>query len=676
MQFSQKQVQTITGRIKTLEKLATMLASKGVKVVWGGKECFTNGQTVHIAGFDPEKMLDIKFFRKVLAFVSHEAFHPRYGMDSVNYTIDKPQIWHHMLNIVEDGRINTMGAKEFPGVKSVLMEGYVSLLEDGAYNPPMLDSHPAHVLTNWAILNVIAHVMGFSRFEQNELIARDVASQVFTPGFVNRTDVLLATIPTLQSSYECFVLVEKIMTVLDDEMEEKKKDEAKQQAKQRREAKKQQKAQSDDSPQSPKPDSADSEQGEDDSDDSTQSMTDDSDSQSEPTNDPASDSSDTGDDQEGDTATQASDGDDDADNQPSSDSETEDGQDQLDDDSSADNDQQDLDDDQASDSCSDGSDDTGTGDQLSGNDCSNGDAQKVPSAKTVIKALQKVDDDDVFHDGLASMAEELERIAVTTGSIALNKHPPFYQGKGAYDVSQQVKSKAHQVGQRVRSIVQSINEVPMVAGFIGDELMVQNVARMRFGESRLFTDTTYSQAPNVAFHILLDNSGSMHGSKIQVAKDATASTLLALESIPGVSAALTVFPAMHDSLGASSAVIYKKHSEKARLAISRFGCVNSMGTTPCTEAMGVAIEDLKQRVELRKVMLIITDGEPDEVDGCMASYKLAKMLGMEVYGIGIFGAYDLPDFTDSYQVIHSLDDLPKAMQDITKNSTLSNLMAA
>lgn len=61
MQFSQKQVQTITGRIKTLEKLATMLASKGVKVVWGGNECFTDGKSVHIAGFDPEKMLDIKF---------------------------------------------------------------------------------------------------------------------------------------------------------------------------------------------------------------------------------------------------------------------------------------------------------------------------------------------------------------------------------------------------------------------------------------------------------------------------------------------------------------------------------------------------------------------------------------------------------------------------------------
>jgi cobalamin biosynthesis protein CobT len=300
----------------------------------------------------------------------------------------------------------------------------------------------------------------------------------------------------------------------------------------------------------------------------------------------------------------------------------------------------------------------------------------VPSAKTVIKALQKADDDDVFHDGLASMAEELEEIAKISGSITLNKHPPFYQGKGAYDVSQQVKSKAHQIGQRVRSIVQSINEVPMVAGFIGDELMVQNVARMRFGESRLFTDTAISQAPNVAFHILLDNSGSMQGRKIQVAKDATASTLLALESIPGVSVALTVFPAITDSSGASSAVVYKKHSEKARISISRFDRINSMGSTPCAEAMGVAVEDLKQRMELRKVMLIITDGAPDDVTGCMATYKLAKMLGMEVYGIGIFAEYDLPKFTDSYQVIRSLDELPKAMQDITKNNTLSNLMAA
>jgi hypothetical protein len=623
MQFTKKQVETIKSRINTLEKLATMLASKGVNVVWGGNSCYTNGKTVNIAGFDPEKILENRFYRKVLAFIAHEAFHPRYGMDGVNYTQGKPDVWHSMLNVVEDGRINTAGMREYLGIKSVLRDGYESLLEEGSYESPTAQHNPAAVLTGWAILNVIAYSMGFEKFVENEKKAREVAAQVFTPGFVNRADVLLSEVPSVPTSFDGYLLVEKIMSALDEELEEKKKEESKQQAKQRREQKKQQQQSTEEEQQSGQQDQ-DAEQS------GGQSS---SNSQDEQDDQPTGGSS---------------------------------GQNDAVQDTDSEDDQQ-TSSKQQSEKTSNASEQQSKG---------TGADDSIPSAKEVIKALNRADQDDAYGDPMEAMKQLLDSEAHETGSVCLNKKPPIRVTKGDGQITQPVKSKAFQLGQRIRAMVQSINEVPMTPGFVGDELMVQNLARMPYGESRLFVDTVMSQAPNVAFHVLLDNSGSMSGEQIKVAKESVVSTMLAIETIPGASCALTVFPAQ-DGSGYHSAVVYKQHHEKARVAATRLdSSVRGTGGTPLTEAMGVAIEDLRARKELRKVMLIVTDGNPDDTQSCIASYKMAKLFGMEVYGIGIFGSFALPRFTDSYQVIHSLDELPIAMQNITKNSTLVNLQAA
>nr|WP_276570278.1 VWA domain-containing protein [Thiocystis minor] len=59
------------------------------------------------------------------------------------------------------------------------------------------------------------------------------------------------------------------------------------------------------------------------------------------------------------------------------------------------------------------------------------------------------------------------------------------------------------------------------------------------------------------------------------------------------------------------------------------------GGTPLTQALWYAAADLLQRQERKRVILVMTDGKPDDVIGATNIIEQCQATGIEIAGIGI-----------------------------------------
>ena len=113
---------------------------------------------------------------------------------------------------------------------------------------------------------------------------------------------------------------------------------------------------------------------------------------------------------------------------------------------------------------------------------------------------------------------------------------------------------------------------------------------------------------------------------------------LALDSIKACNSALTVFPCYANRDRASQAVLL--HGEKISAStLKRFAGLDVGGTTPLSEALCNVAMALSQTKEKRKIVIVITDGRPDNIAQSAEILRRLKSSGVEVFGIGI--VYDV-----------------------------------
>jgi cobalamin biosynthesis protein CobT len=139
-------------------------------------------------------------------------------------------------------------------------------------------------------------------------------------------------------------------------------------------------------------------------------------------------------------------------------------------------------------------------------------------------------------------------------------------------------------------------------------------------------------APNTAVHLLVDLSFSMAGGADRVALDAAMALALALEPLRGVSCAVTAFPGLHGSPTRVTRI--QSHGERVRGRAGAFvQCAR--GGTPLTGALWYAAADLLARPQARKVLLTLTDGQPDDRASAADLVARATASGLEMIGVGI-----------------------------------------
>ncbi len=198
--------------------------------------------------------------------------------------------------------------------------------------------------------------------------------------------------------------------------------------------------------------------------------------------------------------------------------------------------------------------------------------------------------------------------------------------------------------------------------------------RLVIGDARVFVHRTRRTAPNTAIHLLVDTSASMseevrrkdgtRTTRCDIALRSALALALALETIPGVSLAVTCFPA-----NLAGAAIVLQHGERVRANAGRFAQV-ATGGTPMAPAMWYAASVLLSRREPRKVMMVLTDGMPDNEQSTRDIAMRCGAAGIEVIGIGI----ELPAVTalfSSSVVINETGELRKALFDLVQRTLIA-----
>lgn len=189
--------------------------------------------------------------------------------------------------------------------------------------------------------------------------------------------------------------------------------------------------------------------------------------------------------------------------------------------------------------------------------------------------------------------------------------------------------------------------------------------RLSTGSPRVFQKRASVHKLDTAVHILLDSSGSMHGESIKLAVQACYAVGKALEHLSGISLGITSFPAYRD--GKIGVFPLVRHGQKMTDRMQ----MQAHGGTPLAEALWWVMRQMLILKETRKVVLILTDGVPDDVTQCLQALEALRKIGVEVYGIGMkFDCISslLPD--TSSRVISRFEELSPALFEVLQHALL------
>ncbi|SBW10503.1 von Willebrand factor type A (fragment) [uncultured delta proteobacterium] len=103
---------------------------------------------------------------------------------------------------------------------------------------------------------------------------------------------------------------------------------------------------------------------------------------------------------------------------------------------------------------------------------------------------------------------------------------------------------------------------------------------------------------------------------------------------------------------------------------SRFS-TNAGGGTPMDAALWWVMQQIHPLSEPRKIILVITDGDPDDKEAARETIRTSGVLGLEVYGIGIQTQSILNLLPDKHcRVITSINELAPAMFGMLHNALI------
>jgi nitric oxide reductase activation protein len=660
-------------------------SKEGVKIVFAAvPTAMTDGKTIKLPAQARENLWAVR------GYMDHEIGHVRFT--DFEHELSDSVPLRNIQNILEDIRIEMEMIRNYPGMKITLKELIEKLTLKHGDLPQ--DVQPASLFFRYIFTKGRHEVLAQLSREDVE-VNEALLDQTF-PGLRKRLDPLILKVSKCESTGEAFSLADEIMSLIKDMIESppnppdnSEKSDSNAFDKSDSYDSDFDDSDSDDSDKSGSDDSDDSDDsGSDDSDDFDKSDSDDSDKsdpddsdKSDPDNSDNSDSDDSdksGSDDSDDSGSDDSDSDNsdksdpddsdksDPDNSDNSDSDDSDksGSDDSDDSDSDNSDKSDTDD--SNDSGSDGSDESDSDDSCKpGSDGTDGAGSEEPidSASDELAArLQQVLDDPVEFEDLSEMLKkEIEQEAG-------NEYP-------AIAIPKLVETFPHIPGNRtvqklsteLKSLLQAHELRSSRPSHSGSRIVRNRLHRVTAGDYRIFGKKEVKKNLDTAVHILADNSGSMGDyKKFSHCRESSLALLKTLNSVGKINPALSLFPAGWISSFSerqsyqemlNSVLPIQRHGEK--LKQMRYpGRPN--GGTPMAPAIRWAASEMIPLSNKRKIIIALTDGEPDDVPETQRSVAEAESCGIEVIGVGILEMV-CPEIFSKVEIIRNVEEFPQTI---------------
>jgi len=257
-----------------------------------------------------------------------------------------------------------------------------------------------------------------------------------------------------------------------------------------------------------------------------------------------------------------------------------------------------------------------------------GDATPSPGSTISMQALLDAAEGDLPDDLGQRLKRNLGERSETAGRCTVatigEKHLSPLSGPDLDDIARVtagLRARFHGLLQATRLVRQR----PSRRG----RLDAHRTHGIALGNPRVFLAHQPKPAVNTSVHILLDSSASMR-ERIGLACQCCAALAQALD-LSGISVGITAFPGDPASSKGATVVPVLQHGEPRHGPVR----VATGGQTPLGESLWWVLQRLVPLRQDRKIVLIITDGTPDNIANALEAIRAGLALGVEIYGLGI-----------------------------------------
>lgn len=227
--------------------------------------------------------------------------------------------------------------------------------------------------------------------------------------------------------------------------------------------------------------------------------------------------------------------------------------------------------------------------------------------------------------------------------------------------------------QSVRRILEDKVKSSKVAKRHGKRLYRSRLAKIAIGDTKIFAKKIQEVEGFDAFvSVLTDASGSM-GQNVGFAKQATYSLLATLDSIEGVSTSAHAFGTNSES---GISVLKKLNERVTGKVTNRIAAILAKGSTPAYSAYWAAIHQLVAAKKANNMIVMVTDGVPNDIDSTKRVVNLLKKNGVKVLCLGVGGGFNVNVASEiygqgNYVHINAFDELPTRLLGVTKTMLLN-----
>lgn len=195
------------------------------------------------------------------------------------------------------------------------------------------------------------------------------------------------------------------------------------------------------------------------------------------------------------------------------------------------------------------------------------------------------------------------------------------------------------------------------------KLSASRLYRSMTGSGHICLKQEQTQGMSTHLHVLLDNSGSMAGSRSRLAVSCCHALASACVPVRGLTVAVTAF---NDA--GSKCLVFPLLKPGQRLHANMQ--IRSEGGTSLAPALWWAMQQMLFSRENRKILFIITDGIVCDVTASKNAITFARKIGLEIYGIGILDEHIRELLPKSSRNIYDLRDFPAAFFDMMQGSLM------
>jgi cobaltochelatase CobT len=313
----------------------------------------------------------------------------------------------------------------------------------------------------------------------------------------------------------------------------------------------------------------------------------------------------------------------------------------------------------------------------SGSSDAYGTVESLAGRTSSLRQLLSADESELNGDLFETIRDELalgnEEAAKITLPVA--DEPPLDPVQGRL-LLEKALAESGKLRASLQGLVQANRLSKRVTRRSGNRMDSNRLNRLGWNDPKVFRRMESRKAPNTAVHILVDRSPSMSalvanegktiGRRIDLAWDATLSLAMALEGIQGVNVGITAFPGKDGE--ASSVYVVLPHGCSVRSRVAAFGG-DLDGSTPLAEAIWFSGCRLVQQREERKLLLVLTDGIPDDLDEALNILARCRSSCIEVTGIGL--GIEIDRVFESCVSVKLISDLPAELNEICKKLLLA-----